>query len=249
MKNRLLKLSPVFLSRNSKKTKNLDAAEYHGIIPEIIKDLSMKEPTERQKEVLDFISGYVQAHTYPPTIREVADFFSISVKGAHDHLTALKKKGLLKQGDKKSRTMELVRTGDKAGESFLEIPILGTVAAGRPILAVENMDGFIKLPKTFLKNGRKYFALRVQGDSMEKAGIMDGDTAIIEQKRTVQNGEIAVVMLDEAVTLKTFYRENARIKLQPENPKYSPIYCSRDVRILGRLAHIFRSYSAPALNG
>lgn len=200
----------------------------------------MKEPTERQKEVLDFIYGYVHTHTYPPTVREIGDYFSISVKGAHDHLTALKRKGLLKQGDKKSRTIKLVKTGEEEG--FAVIPILGTVAAGRPIMANENMDGSIRLPRSFLKNSGKYFALRVKGDSMEEAGIMDGDTAIIEHKNTVQNGEIAVVMLDEAVTLKTFYRENARIKLQPENSKYTPTYHTRDVRILGKLAHIIRSY-------
>ncbi|MDR1803705.1 MAG: transcriptional repressor LexA [Treponema sp.] len=202
----------------------------------------MKKPTERQKEVLDFIAGYINIHTYPPTIREVADYFSISVKGAHDHLAALKKKGLLRQGDKRSRTMELVRTGEE-GEGFAVIPILGTVAAGRPILSVENMDGSIKLHRSFIRNGGKYFALRVKGDSMEEAGIMNGDTAVIEQSETVRNGEIAVVMLDDdAVTLKRFYRENNRIKLQPENSKYSPIFCSRDVRVLGKLAHIIRSY-------
>ena len=191
---------------------------------------------------MDFIAGYINTHTYPPTIREVADFFSISVKGAHDHLAALKKKGLLKQGDKRSRTIELVRTGEE-GDDFIEIPVLGTVAAGRPILALENMDGFIKLHRSFVRTGGKYFALRVKGDSMEGAGIMNGDTAVIEQGEIVRNGEIAVVMLDDdAVTLKTYYRESARIRLQPENSKYSPIYCSRDVRVLGRLAHILRSY-------
>lgn len=193
---------------------------------------------------MDFISGYVQTHTYPPTIREVADFFEISVKGAHDHLLALQKKGFLKLGDKKSRTMELVTAEKDEGEDFTEIPILGTVAAGLPIMAVENMDGSIRLHKSFLKNGGKYFALRVRGDSMEEAGIMDGDTAVIEYRNAVHNGEIAVVMLDDdAVTLKRFYRESARIRLQPENSKYSPIYCSRDVRVLGKLAHILRSYA------
>jgi len=202
----------------------------------------MKKPTKRQEEVLEFIAGYIQAHAYSPTIREVADFFSISVKGAHDHLAALKKKGLLKQGDNKPRTMELVKTRQKE-QDFREIPILGTVAAGCPVLADENMDGSIKFHKSMLKNGKDYFALHVRGDSMEEAGIMDGDTAIIEHQNIVRNGEIAVVMLDDAVTLKTFYRESARIRLQPENSKYSPIYCSGDVRILGKLAHVFRSYS------
>jgi repressor LexA len=201
----------------------------------------MKEPTERQKEVLGFIAAYINIHTYPPTIREVADFFSISIKGASDHLTALRKKGLLKQGDKKYRTMELVGAGGE--EDFTEIPILGTVAAGRPILAVENMEGSIKMHRTLLRNRAKYFALKVKGDSMEEVGIMDGDMAVIEYQSNVRNGEIAVVMLDDAVTLKTFYKESTRIRLQPENSKYSPIYCSKDVRILGRLAHIFRSYA------
>jgi len=205
----------------------------------------MRKPTKRQEEVLEFISRYIHSHTYSPTIREVADFFSISVKGAHDHLAALKKKGLLKQGDNKPRTMELVKTGQEEQEQdFREIPVLGTVAAGRPIMAVENMDGSIKFHKSLLRNGKDYFALQVRGDSMEEAGIMDGDTAIIEYQNIVRNGEIAVVMLDDdAVTLKTFYRESARIRLQPENSKYSPIYCSGDVRILGKLAHVFRSYS------
>jgi repressor LexA len=203
----------------------------------------MKEPTKRQEEVLTFIAEYIQKHAYPPTIREIADHFVISVKGAHDHVTALKKKGLVKQEDKRSRTMELVWEGDRA-TGFLEIDILGTVAAGTPILSEENKDGSIKMSKSLLKKNRNYFALRIRGDSMEEAGIMDGDTVVIEKQDTVKNGEIAVVMLEDSVTLKTFYRESSRIRLQPENSKYSPIFCSRDedVRVLGRVAQVFRSY-------
>jgi repressor LexA len=202
----------------------------------------MKVPTDRQKEVLDFITGYIQANTYPPTVREVAENFSISIKGADDHLTALKKKGLLKMGEKKPRTMEVVKQVEDEEENFAEIPMLGVVAAGRPIMAVENMDGSIKLHRSLLKNGKRYFALRVKGDSMEGAGIMDGDTAVIEHQSLVRNGEIAVFMLEDAVTLKTFYRESSRIRLQPENPKYPPTYVSQDPQSLGRLAHIIRSY-------
>jgi repressor LexA len=203
----------------------------------------MKEPTKRQQEVLAFIAEYIHSHAYPPTIRDVAEHFAISVKGAHDHLAALKKKGLLKQGDKKSRTMELIKDGDGEQE-FLELDILGTVAAGKPIMSEENKNGSIKIAASMLKRKRTYFALRVRGDSMTGVGIMDGDTAVIEQQNSVRNGEIAVVMLNDAVTVKTFYRENVRIKLQPENPRYSPIYCSRDedVRVLGRVIQIFRSY-------
>jgi len=170
----------------------------------------------------------------------VASHFSISVKGAHDHLIALRKKGLLTQGDKKPRTMGLVKNNEE--NDIVEVPILGTVAAGRPIICDENMDGNIKFHRSQLKKGRQYFALNVKGDSMEEVGIMDGDTAIIEQQASVKNSEIAVVMVDEAVTLKTFYRESNRIRLQPESSKYNPIYCSGDVRVLGKLAHIIRSY-------
>ena len=202
----------------------------------------MKGPTKRQTDVLDFIARYIKTHAYPPTIREVADFFSISVKGAHDHLTALRKKGLLKQGDRKPRTLELVQAKERE-DDIVVIPVFGTVAAGRPVMAVENMDGSINLHRSFLKNSKKYFALRVKGDSMEEAGIMDGDTAVIEQQASVRNGEIAVVMLEDAVTLKTFYMEGSRVRLQPANSAHSPIYCNRDVRVEGKLAHIIRSYA------
>ena len=207
----------------------------------------MREPTKRQLEILTFITNYLQSHAYPPTIREVADNFSISVKGVQDHITALKKKGLLRQGDKKSRTIELIKNPNESND-FQEIPILGTVAAGRPILAEENRDSCIRLSKTLLKKNCDYFALRVKGDSMKGVGIMEGDIAIIEQQNMVRNGEIAVVILDDSATLKTFYQENARIRLQPENPNYSPIYCSQDIRVLGRLAHIMRSYNFSNLN-
>ena len=203
----------------------------------------MREATERQKEVINFISRYVNTHKYPPTIREVADHFSISVKGASDHLAALKKKGLLKQGDRKSRTLELVKPVKEDGENIIEIPILGTVAAGQPIMTEENIDGTIKMHRSFLRNAGKSFALRVKGDSMKDAGIVHGDIAIIEQRNSVRNGEIAVVMLEDSVTIKTFYKESTRIRLQPENAEYSPIYCSKNVRVLGKLAHIFRSYA------
>ena len=200
----------------------------------------MKELTQRQKEVLSFIAEYINAHSYPPTIREIAEYFGISVKGAHDHITALKKKGYLRQTDKRSRTMELVKAGGDE-DGIVEIPLLGTVAAGQPILAEENWDGSIAMHGSMLKKNRKYFALKVRGDSMSGAGIMDGDMAVIEKQSTVHNGEIVVAVVEEAVTLKRFFRESSRIRLQAENPAYSPIY-SQHVRILGRLARIVRFY-------
>ncbi|MDR0455189.1 MAG: transcriptional repressor LexA [Treponema sp.] len=202
----------------------------------------MRELTKRQKEVLSFITAYLKNHPYPPTIREIADNFSISVKGAYDHITALKRKNYLKQDDNRSRTMELVRSKvDEDLGTISKIPIVGTVAAGIPILSEENWEGTITLHQSMLKKSRVYFAVRVRGDSMSGVGIMDGDMAIIEKMTVVKNGEIAVAVVDDAVTLKRFYKESARIRLQAENPAYKPIYC-QDVRILGRLAQIIRSY-------
>jgi len=201
----------------------------------------MKELTARQKEVLSYIAEYLRKHSYPPTIREIADNFGISVKGAHDHITALRKKGHLKQADKRPRTMGLTHAVKEDSSSLVEVPILGSVAAGAPILAEENFNGNIVLHRSMLKKNKKYFALKIKGDSMSGAGILEGDTAIIEKQNTVRNGEIAVAVIDEAVTLKRFFKESARIRLQAENPAYKPIY-SNDVRILGRLSGIIRNY-------
>jgi len=201
----------------------------------------MKEMTNRQKQVLNFIADYIRKQSFPPTVRDIADHFDISVKGAHDHITALRKKGHLKQADKRPRTMGLAYKRPEDSPDLLEIPILGSVAAGVPLLAEENFDGNIVMHRAMFKKSKKYFALKVKGDSMSGAGILEGDTAIIEKQSTVLNGEIAVAVIDEAVTLKRFFKENTRIRLQSENPAYKPIY-SKDVKILGRLFSVVRSY-------
>jgi repressor LexA len=200
----------------------------------------MKELTPRQREVLTFITKYINVHAYPPTIREIADHFEISVKGAHDHVGALKKKGCIK-GDKRSRTMEVGNRGVEELDGDIRIPILGSVAAGAPILAEENWEGTIPIHTSQLRKGHEYFALKIRGDSMIGAGIMDGDLAIIEQQDTAENGEVVVAVVSEAMTLKRYFKEQTRIRLQPENDKYKPIY-SQDVRLLGRVAKIIRNY-------
>ncbi|MCL2264686.1 MAG: transcriptional repressor LexA [Treponema sp.] len=200
----------------------------------------MKELTDRQKQVISFIADYIKKYSYPPTIREIADHFSISVKGAHDHITALRKKGHIKHANKRPRTMGLTHSRPEDSD-LIGVPVLGSVAAGMPILSEENFDGNIMLHRSMFKKNRKYFALIVKGDSMSGAGILEGDTAIIEKSNTVHNGEIAVALIDEAVTLKRFYKESTRIRLQAENPSYKPIY-SQDVKILGRLFTLIRNY-------
>jgi repressor LexA len=202
----------------------------------------MKDLTSRQREIFSFITKHISIHSYPPTIREIAEYFSMSVKGAHDHVTALKKKGILRNSGKRSRVLEVIKSKEEEGmETFIDIPIMGTVAAGIPILSEENREGTVTMHRSMLKKNKKYFALRIRGDSMIDAGIMDGDTAVIEKQNVVRNGEIAVAVLDDAMTLKRFFRETTRIRLQAENPAYQPIYC-QNVRIVGRLARIVRSY-------
>jgi repressor LexA len=202
----------------------------------------MKELTQRQREVLSFITEYIHAHRFPPTMREIADHYSISVKAAHDHVTAMKKKGYIRTGDKRSRTIELTRqlNGEDL-DGTVKIPFLGTVAAGLPSVAEAHQDGAVPIHRSMLKRNRDYFALKVRGDSMEGAGILDGDTAIIEERETARNGEIVVALLNDSVTMKRFFKEASRVRLQPENPQYSPIY-AQDLRILGCLAYTIRSY-------
>jgi repressor LexA len=199
----------------------------------------MKTLTARQQAVLDFIAQFIEEHAYPPTIREIADSFSISVKGAYDHVKALEKKGKLRLGENRSRALELVRD-EKRERNIVEVPLLGVVAAGKPIFAEENFSGRIPVPSDMVKH-TSCFALTVRGDSMKDAGIFHGDVAVIEERQTAENGEIVVAMIDDAVTLKRFYRENNRVKLVAENPAYSPIY-TQDVKILGRLKGIIRKY-------
>jgi repressor LexA len=199
----------------------------------------MKTLTKRQQEVLDFIASYIDAHAYPPTIREIAEHFEISVKGAYDHVKALEKKGKLHIGENRSRTLEIVRK-EKTERSVVEVPLLGVVAAGKPIFAEENFSGSVPVPADFVRSA-PCFALTVRGDSMKDVGILHGDIAVIEKRQSADNGEIVVAMIDDAVTLKRFFRENNRVKLVAENPAYSPIY-TQDVKILGRLKGIIRKY-------
>lgn len=204
----------------------------------------MKELTERQEEVLKFIRSYTEANTCPPTVRETAEFFSISLKAVQDHFSALRKKGYLSRVEKRSRSLRVLIDEDpvESHEAYsVSVPILGSVAAGKPIFCEENLKGSVTLFAPMVHEGSSYFALTVQGSSMINAGILDGDLAVIRQQPTARNGQIVVALLDDSVTLKRFYKESSRILLQPENPEFNPIYC-QDVKILGTLVSLIRSY-------
>jgi repressor LexA len=199
----------------------------------------MKDLTQRQQEILSFLTGFIEKNSYSPTVRETAKAFGISIKGAYDHMKALEKKGVIRFQENRSRTLEVLSNHD-SDESVVEVPILGNIAAGNPILAEESWNGSIRVPSEYARPGN-CFALRVRGDSMRDAGIRQGDIAIIEQRPTADNGDIVAALIEDSATLKRFYKENNRIKLQAENPDYAPIY-TQDVRILGKLKAIFRSY-------
>ena len=199
----------------------------------------MKAITNRQNEVLSYIKAFVHDHKFPPTIREISEGFSISVKGAYDHVKALERKQFIRLDNNRSRTIEVLGE-DTDSDRTVDVPILGNVAAGLPLLAEENLEGTVKLPQEFVKRG-PHCALHVKGDSMHDAGIVDGDIAIFRQQQTADNGDIVVAMVDEAVTLKRFFKEKNRVRLQAENPDYPPIF-TQNVRVLGRLAHLIRRY-------
>jgi repressor LexA len=203
----------------------------------------VKEITERQKEVLTFISQFTEDNVCPPTVREIGEHFGISLRAVQDHITALQKKGYISQTQKRSRSIRvLVDVREKAPELFVgKVPLLGNVAAGRPLLSEENLDGYVNLTEPFVRPGKSYFALRVRGQSMINAGILDGDLAVIEQSSTALDGQIIVAVIDDAITLKRYYKEAGRVRLQPENPDFPAIY-STDVRVVGILSNIVRTY-------
>jgi len=202
----------------------------------------MKGLTKRQKEVVEFIRDYIQEHSYPPTIRDIASHFSVSVKAAFDHVKALEKKQVIKSDMNRSRSLEILSDEFSPVNEALAIPLLGSVAAGMPLLTEENLDGTLSISSEMLGTG-DFFALKVKGDSMINAGIFDGDFAVIRQTNTASNGAIVVAWVqDDAVTLKRLFIEKNRVRLQAENDAYPPIY-TQDVRIVGQLQLVIRDYS------
>jgi repressor LexA len=200
----------------------------------------MRDLTDRQKEIFIFIKEYIREHRYPPTVREVANHFRMSVKGGFDHLRALKKKEYIRCDLNRSRALEVIKEVDPVEVKVKRVPLLGNVAAGKPVFAEENFEGIVEIPESLIGTG-KFFALHVKGDSMKNAGILDGDTAIIRQQNTANHGDIIVALLEDAATLKRLCIEKNRFKLKAENEVYPAIY-SRDLKVLGKLRFIMRKY-------
>ncbi len=200
----------------------------------------------RQQEIWDFLVEYVDRHGYPPTVREIGEAVGLaSPSTVHAHLANLERGGYLKRDPTKPRALELIgherRAATAAPEAESRLPLVGQIAAGSPLLADENVEDFLTVPETF----RADFLLRVKGDSMVDAGILDGDVVAIRRQQTAQNGEIVAALAGEdesadEATVKRFFRENGRVRLQPENAALEPIYAEH-VEILGKVVGVFRT--------
>jgi repressor LexA len=198
--------------------------------------------TKRQQEIFDFIRQYSEEHGYPPTVRDIGKAVGLaSSSTVHAHLANLEKLGLLRRDPTKPRAMELL---DRAGAAVREmvkpgLPLLGQVAAGQPILAEENVEEYIETPPACGGDSGEYL-LRVRGESMKNAGILDGDLVVVRQQETARDGEIVVALVEDEATVKRFFREGDHIRLQPENETMQPILV-RDVSVLGRVVGLMRS--------
>jgi repressor LexA len=202
-----------------------------------------RDLTDRQRQILDFIKSETRKHGYPPTVRDIGAAVGLSSSSTvHSHLAALEAKGLIRRDPSKPRALEVLEhdkpAPSPAYSNVRELPVLGAVAAGSPILATENIEQTIPLP-TEIAREDSTFVLRVKGDSMVDAGIFDGDFVVVRQQQSADNGDIVVAMLEEEATVKRFFREADRVRLQPENAAMEPIY-TRDVSVLGKVVAVFR---------
>jgi repressor LexA len=206
--------------------------------------------TGRQREIFDFLSEYVRERGYPPTVREIGEAVGLaSPSTVHAHLANLERAGLLKRDPTKPRALELVgRDRGTAGEDskLLSLPLVGEIAAGGPLLAEENVEDYLEVPELLAAGGAD-FLLRVKGESMIQAGILDGDYVVVRKQQDARNGDVVVALAgeDEAAdeaTVKRFFREGGQVRLQPENDALEPIYAPH-VQILGKVIGVFRQVS------
>lgn len=199
--------------------------------------------TKRQEEIYAFIKDCILNKGYPPSVREIGDKVGLSsTSSVFAHLEALEKKGFIRRDQSKSRTIEIVDDDEfnLSRREVVNVPLIGEVAAGQPLLATENIMDYIPILPQFLSNNQT-FMLKVKGESMINAGIFDKDILIIEQTPEVSNGEIAVCLVDDSATVKRFYKENGHFRLQPENDSMDPIIVE-ECTVVGRVIGLMRSY-------
>lgn len=196
----------------------------------------------KQREILEYIKSEIINRGYPPAVREICEAVNLkSTSSVHSHLETLEKNGYIRRNPTKPRAIEIIDDDfNTARREIINVPIIGTVAAGQPLLAVENIDGYFPLLAEDIPN-EDLFMLRVQGESMVNAGIYNGDKILIQKQDTAQNGEIVVALVEDSATVKRFYKENGHFRLQPENDTMKPIIVD-NVSIVGKVIGLFRSY-------
>ena len=198
--------------------------------------------SDKQREILDYIKTEILNKGYPPTVRDICEAVKLkSTSSVHSHLETLEKNGYIRRDPTKPRAIEIVDDNfNLTRREVVNVPMIGRVAAGQPILAVENIESYFPIPAEFMPNAES-FMLRVQGESLINAGIFDGDNILVEKCDTAHNGEMVVALVDDSATVKTFYKEEDHIRLQPENDFMDPIIVP-DCKILGKVFGVFRLF-------
>lgn len=197
----------------------------------------------KQREILEYIKSEILSRGYPPAVREICEAVNLkSTSSVHSHLETLEKNGFIRRDPTKPRAIEICDDNfQMVRTEMASLPVIGTVAAGTPILAEENIDSYFPVPADIVPNGEPSFVLKVKGDSMINVGIFNGDQIFVQQCNTAKNGDTIVALIDDSATVKTFYKEKDHIRLQPENDDMEPIIVD-DCQILGKVFGVFRYY-------
>lgn len=206
--------------------------------------MSYGKITKKQTEILEYIKNEILNRGFPPAVREICEAVNLkSTSSVHSHLETLEKNGYIRRDPTKPRAIEIIDDNfNLVRREVVNVPIVGRVAAGEPILAVENVENYFPIPAEFMPNAQT-FMLTVKGESMINAGIFDGDQILVQQQNTARNGEMVVALVDDSATVKTFYKEDGYFRLQPENDSMEPIIVHGDLQILGKVIGVFRFLS------
>ena len=199
--------------------------------------------SKKQQEILDYMKNEILNRGFPPSVREICEAVNLkSTSSVHSHLEALEKNGYIRRDATKPRAIEIIDDNfNLVRREVVNVPLVGTVAAGQPILAVENIEAYFPVPTEFMPNEQS-FMLKVKGDSMINAGVLDGDQVLVKQQNTAENGDMVVALVDDSATVKTFYKENGYYRLQPENDNMEPIIVTGNLKILGKVFGVFRFF-------
>ncbi len=203
--------------------------------------MSYGKITKKQEEILNYMKNEILNRGFPPSVREICEAVSLkSTSSVHAHLESLEKNGYIRRDPTKPRAIEILDENfNLTRREMVNVPMIGTVAAGQPILATENIESYFPIPAEFMPNEQS-FLLKVKGDSMVNAGILNGDHVLVKQQSTAQNGDIVVALIEDSATVKTFYKEDGQIRLQPENDSMDPIIVHGNLQILGKVFGVFR---------